>query len=505
MSGRPTMVTRRDHAFFDGLDWSSRAWSSPSSGGRRECRPAPVTAGEQWPGTVAADGLGGNLNASLPAVETRERYREHRELILKAWSEPQPFPWNGRFEKYGQVNIWPRPVQQPHPPIWIPGTGSPGTLRDILQHDYVFVYLSWDGPKLTGRQVFDRYWELADELGRDRNPYRLAFLQVVAVSETDERAEQEYARHLEAHYRSGLGAIPHTAMAVPGYAEPAAIEGMLRSTGPAGMLSRMRTATYKEIVDSQVAIVGSPATVADQIEAFVREFRIGNLLVMLQNGSMPRELTEKNTPCSKVCRLPLGNLLPPRRPPGTSAVPRSSPGRSPTTASAADCTASRCRRSSSGGARTRWSRWSTRRSSAAGSRAAGWRCSTTAGTWSRPTSPSARGPRSAGSWPARARAGHGAHKRLPDFLNTDLDRPGATSFSGPSAHGRSLHMSPQGDVQASWTATQSRRRDSDGRFVTQGVMMDKVGTFFAKVARAGMSWRTMRRAVGSIGALTAAP
>src|SRR5207244_1670356 len=133
-----------------------------------------------------------------------------------------------------------------------------------------------------------------EELGRDRNPYRLAFLQVVAVSETDERAEKEYARHLVAHYRSGLGAIPHTAMAVPGYAEPAAIEGMLSSAGPAGMLSRMKTATYSEIVDSQVAIVGSPATVADQIEAFVREFRIGNLLVMLQNGSMPRDLTEKN-------------------------------------------------------------------------------------------------------------------------------------------------------------------------------------------------------------------
>jgi len=235
-----------------------------------------------------------NLNAALPAVETRERYREHRELILRAWTEPAPFPWNGRFEKYGQVNIWPRPIQQPHPPIWIPGTGSPGTLRDILANDYEFVYLSWDGPKLTGRQVFDRYWELADEMGRDRNPYRLAFLQVVAVSETDERAELEYGKHLQAHYRSGLGAIPGSMFALPGYAEPAAIEGMLRATGPEGMLGRMKTATFKEIVDSQVAIVGSPATVADQIEAFVREFRIGNLLVMLQNGSMPRDLTEKN-------------------------------------------------------------------------------------------------------------------------------------------------------------------------------------------------------------------
>ena len=235
-----------------------------------------------------------NLNAALPAVETRERYREHRELILKAWSEPEPFPWNGRFEKYGQVNVWPRPIQQPHPPIWIPGTGSPGTLRDILRRDYAFVYLSWDGPKLTGREVFDRYWELADELGRDRNPYRLAFLQVVAVSETDERAEKEYAQHLEAHYRSGLGATPLTTLAVPGYAEPAAVEAMLRGAGHGGMLGRMKTATYKELVDTQVAIVGSPATVADQIEAFVREFRIGNLLVMLQSGSMPRDLTEKN-------------------------------------------------------------------------------------------------------------------------------------------------------------------------------------------------------------------
>jgi alkanesulfonate monooxygenase SsuD/methylene tetrahydromethanopterin reductase-like flavin-dependent oxidoreductase (luciferase family) len=235
-----------------------------------------------------------NLNASLPAVETRDRYREPRVLVLKAWSEPRPFPWNGRFEKYGQVNIWPRPIQQPHPPIWIPGVGSPGTLRDILQRDYSFVYLSWDGPKLTGREVFDRYWDMAEEMGRDRNPYRLGFVQVVAVSETDERAEKEFAKHLQAHYRSGPGAIPLTAMAVPGYAEPAAIEGMLRSAGHGGMLARLRTATYKELVDSQVAIVGSPATVADQIEAFVREFRIGNLMVMLQNGSMPRDLTEKS-------------------------------------------------------------------------------------------------------------------------------------------------------------------------------------------------------------------
>jgi alkanesulfonate monooxygenase SsuD/methylene tetrahydromethanopterin reductase-like flavin-dependent oxidoreductase (luciferase family) len=119
-------------------------------------------------------------------------------------------------------------------------------------------------------------------------------MQVVAVAETDERAEKEYAPHLLSLYRNGIGAIPPTNHAVPGYVERAALEGMLRGGGPQGMLARMKTATFREIIDSQVAIVGSPATVADQIEAFVREFRIGNLIVMLQNGTMPRELTEKN-------------------------------------------------------------------------------------------------------------------------------------------------------------------------------------------------------------------
>jgi alkanesulfonate monooxygenase SsuD/methylene tetrahydromethanopterin reductase-like flavin-dependent oxidoreductase (luciferase family) len=41
-------------------------------------------------------------------------------------------------------------------------------------------------------------------------------------------------------------------------------------------------------------IAGSPATVRDQLIQFVDEFRIGNLLVMLQMGGMPHDLTMKN-------------------------------------------------------------------------------------------------------------------------------------------------------------------------------------------------------------------
>ena len=43
---------------------------------------------------------------------------------MKAWHEREPFAFNGRYTKLRYVNIWPRPIQQPHPPIHIPGGGS---------------------------------------------------------------------------------------------------------------------------------------------------------------------------------------------------------------------------------------------------------------------------------------------------------------------------------------------------------------------------------------------
>jgi alkanesulfonate monooxygenase SsuD/methylene tetrahydromethanopterin reductase-like flavin-dependent oxidoreductase (luciferase family) len=235
-----------------------------------------------------------NQNAGIPPVETRERFYENHELVMRAWSAREPFAWNGRFSQYAQVNVWPRPLQQPSPPVWLPGSGSPGTMAWVLEREYVYTFLSWLGAKLTGPPVFDRYWELAEQRGRDRNPYRLAFLQVAAVAETDERAEREHGPHLEYFFRKGLGGISATQMSLPGYTDLRGLEAAMRDPGAAGIFPRLRDITVGELIDSQAVIVGSPATVRDQLSELVRRFRIGNLLLMLQVGSMPRELVEKS-------------------------------------------------------------------------------------------------------------------------------------------------------------------------------------------------------------------
>src|ERR687883_745400 len=77
-------------------------------------------------GRVVAGMLRGTPNeyvtyATNPA-ETRGRFEEALKLIVRAWTEPQPFGWQGRYYEYRSIAIWPRPVQQPHPPIYMSGS-----------------------------------------------------------------------------------------------------------------------------------------------------------------------------------------------------------------------------------------------------------------------------------------------------------------------------------------------------------------------------------------------
>lgn len=233
-----------------------------------------------------------NQNQGIAPIETRARFAENIMLIDRAHKAKEPFQFNGRFNKHPYVNLWPRPVQ-PSLPVWAPAVGNPFTLMGILDRDQVFLYFSWFGPKLTGR-IFQRYWDLAAERGRDTNPYRLAFLQCVAVGETDEEAHREYGPHVKAAFNTGLGCIPPSSLGIPGYMDIRGVEAITKDPGDFGIFPKMRTASYEEIVDAQACIVGSVDTVAEQLIALVKEHRIGNLLLMTQHGPMPTELTRKN-------------------------------------------------------------------------------------------------------------------------------------------------------------------------------------------------------------------
>jgi alkanesulfonate monooxygenase SsuD/methylene tetrahydromethanopterin reductase-like flavin-dependent oxidoreductase (luciferase family) len=178
--------------------------------------------------------------------------------------------------------------------VTITGIGNPQTMRFTLENGYGFNYLGWFGVKATGQRMFDRFWNIADELGEPRNPHRIGFIQAVCVGETDAEAEREYAPHVEYFFRKGLGSIPMERLALPGGIGLPGLQAILRDPGDFGVYAQMRTATYRELADAGCVICGGPDTVADQLVEIARDFGIGQLFAMLQIGSMGRELTMKN-------------------------------------------------------------------------------------------------------------------------------------------------------------------------------------------------------------------
>jgi alkanesulfonate monooxygenase SsuD/methylene tetrahydromethanopterin reductase-like flavin-dependent oxidoreductase (luciferase family) len=228
------------------------------------------------------------ISNGITPIDQRERYREALQLVLKAWSAKELFAWNGKHYQLPAVNLWPRPVQQPHPPIWIPGSGQTATAAFVAERDDCFCHLSYHGAANAEKTV-DRYWETCADLGRDANPYRFSFLQIIGVSETDEQSK-EYAEHAEYFFHNLLN-TPRHYQAIPGCLEydslRAAIEAPARNYNLRGM-------KFKDFVERGFIITGSPKTVRDQLLHWGKRLRIGHMLTLLHFGSMPTELCRKN-------------------------------------------------------------------------------------------------------------------------------------------------------------------------------------------------------------------
>jgi alkanesulfonate monooxygenase SsuD/methylene tetrahydromethanopterin reductase-like flavin-dependent oxidoreductase (luciferase family) len=236
-------------------------------------------------------------NYGLPPSQVRERYYEAWRLIVEAWTRKGPFPFNGRFTKLRYVNPWPKPIQKPHPPIWLAGGGSVETWKFAADNDYTYSYLSFSGLK-QAKSMMQGYWDQVEAHGLDDNPFRAGFAQIVVVADTDAEAERLYLPHLRNFYSKSLHVPPYI-QAPPGFLSKKSIEfslnqGVQRGQGRK-LLGDPATASWKDLTETYGMVVGgSPQTVAQQLEEGVRDLRIGHLMVILQIQSMDNELTRYN-------------------------------------------------------------------------------------------------------------------------------------------------------------------------------------------------------------------
>ena len=94
--------------------------------------------------------------ANTNPTQTNERLWEGVDLVMLAWtSHDGPVNFEGRFFHRRAVNIWPRPYQQPHPPIWITGSNDKENIKKVAGRGYTFAMFLQPHDKV--RDMFDAY------------------------------------------------------------------------------------------------------------------------------------------------------------------------------------------------------------------------------------------------------------------------------------------------------------------------------------------------------------
>ena len=257
-------------------------------------------------GFVRGTGMEYHSMRANPAY-SRERFWEAHDLILKAWTDDGPFAWKGKHYDIPYVNPWPKPYQQPHPPIWLPGTGSVETITEAARRRYPFMMVF--APLSFTKLNYEMYRNAANEAGYEASPEQLAFCVPTYVAETDEIAHAEAREHYLWLFGTGLK-VPAYQHFPPGYTSGRSLRGMLEGRAKFGMKDHWDL-TYEELVDEQYIIVGSPDTVAERLSIYAEECGAGvHVGASMQVGTMPHWKVVKNM------TLFAEEVMPRFRPPG---------------------------------------------------------------------------------------------------------------------------------------------------------------------------------------------
>ena len=244
-----------------------------------------ITRGNFIAGFVRGIGAEYHTFGTNPA-ESQERFAEAHDLIIRAWTEPGPFAYEGKYYKFKYVNPWPRPYQQPHPPIFIPSSGSLSTIRWAAQKRYT--YCQTLAPFDAVARTFDLYREEANKAGYEASPDQLAWSNAIFVRETDEQAMRDVRPHLEAYMNEFLTRNP-AMMSPPGYSS---VESIKRVRAIKAVRGGRQSA--EEIIEKGMVIVGSPNTVREKLAACQDRARFNISLTKTQFGTMPHALVTEN-------------------------------------------------------------------------------------------------------------------------------------------------------------------------------------------------------------------
>lgn len=247
-----------------------------------------ITGGRLISGMVRGIGAEYHSMGANPA-NSHERFHEAHDLVIQAWTRPGPFSFHGKHYHFEYVNVWPRPYQKPHPPIWCPSTGSSETIEWAAHPDRRYVYLQNYSPVKSVANFLNGYRRVAqDKFGYQASSEQIGWAAPIFVGATDAEARNLAKPHIEALFNKYLNLSPEM-MFPPGYLSLATAKRMATHKRQI-----MGGNTVDTLIEHGIAMIGSPDTVRKKITEAHRLLGFQNFMGLLQFGTLPRDLTEQN-------------------------------------------------------------------------------------------------------------------------------------------------------------------------------------------------------------------
>lgn len=205
----------------------------------------------------------------VPPHESASRFREAVQVVQAAWSAER-LTWHGEHWEFDDVEVLPKPLQQPHPPVWL-ATGSDGSVRWAAENAHAIML----GPHATVAETADHLELYRDALaaaGHSLRGRELPIARMIAVDD-DDAAARDIARRGAAWVASA-------------YINESKVTS---AAHPAQQFMRLDRETLLDRYVDDVVVHGSPERVRDELDRLREELGIGYLMcVPLSHGSFTR-------------------------------------------------------------------------------------------------------------------------------------------------------------------------------------------------------------------------
>lgn len=213
-------------------------------------------------GKVEYDVFAGNWSVA------EQQMQEQLAILQAAWTE-QPFAFQGQYYQFPEpVNVWPPPVQQPHPPLWVTANVNPENFRWIGRRGYNLMTLPWILPSFArSRELIGIYREGLAEGGHDPASREVLAMFPAYCGETPEAARREAGPAWEI------------------WRQFAAEE----STGNVRQQDGVRRMTYDAMVEDTRAVFGDAAMCRDHLRRLREELGVTHVAGVFHFGGLAQE------------------------------------------------------------------------------------------------------------------------------------------------------------------------------------------------------------------------